>query len=102
MPITSNIKGVDSLKNIQHMNKTAIPKKVKSDFLELYMLEKEKKRLIVEKEKLMNRLEYINGRMTYIDSVYGRSAESIKRERYYDDVSGDDELCDIKTITLDY
>jgi len=102
MSITSNIKGVDSLKSIQQINKTAIPKKAKSDFLELYMLEKEKKRLMCEKSKLMHRLNYINSRICYIDGMYDKSAETMKSQSYENRESNDDELCEIKTITFDY
>ena len=42
MPISSAIKGLQSIKSMQNVVKSGIPNKEESDFIKLYMYEKER------------------------------------------------------------
>jgi len=75
-----------------------------NDFLRLYMLEMERTRLISEKNKLIQRLEAIDGRLGAIREVYAESLEgfeafrSYNGNRYVDDVT----VPGFKTMPFDY
>ncbi|MEI7524198.1 MAG: hypothetical protein WCJ95_07715 [Mariniphaga sp.] len=66
MPISSAIKGLQSIKSMQNVNKSGIPNKEDSDFIKLYMFEKERNRLKSEEIRIMLRLEFVQGRLKEI------------------------------------
>ena len=66
MPISSAIKGLQSIKSMQNVNKSGIPNKEDSDFIKLYMFEKERNRLKSEEIRIMLRLEFLQGRLREI------------------------------------
>ncbi len=74
MPISSAIKGLQSIKSMQNVNKSGIPNKEDSDFIKLYMFEKERNRLKGEEIKILLRLEFIQGRLKEIQSCYDEKA----------------------------
>ncbi|MCX6220881.1 MAG: hypothetical protein NTZ69_07820 [Bacteroidia bacterium] len=66
MPITSAIKGLQSIRSMQNVSKSGIPNKEESDFIKLYMFEKERTRLKSEEIRILLRLEFIQGRLREI------------------------------------
>lgn len=61
------IKGVHLLKTMQSAKKRSLPKVQVSTYLELYVLTKEKERLLKEDERLCIRTDAIKKRMEEID-----------------------------------
>jgi hypothetical protein len=68
MPISSAIKGLQSIKSMQNVVKSGIPNKEESDFIKLYMYEKERTRLNSEKIRMLQRLEIIQDRLNEIQA----------------------------------
>ena len=57
MPVINPKKGVNHIKTLHTVTKSAGKKNDTADFLELYMLEKEKQRLMIEEVKILHRLD---------------------------------------------
>ncbi len=74
MPISSAIKGLQSIKSMQSVVKSGIPNKEDSDFIKLYMFEKERTRLKSEETRILMRLEIIQGRLKEIQDYYDEKA----------------------------
>lgn len=74
MPISSGIKGLQSIKSMQNVVKSGIPNKEDSDFIKLYMLEKERTRLKSEETRILLRLEIIQTRLKEIQIYYDEKA----------------------------
>jgi hypothetical protein len=74
MPISSAIKGLQSIKSMQNVVRSGIPNKEDSDFIKLYMFEKERTRLKSEEIRIMLRLEFIQGRLKEIQDYYDEKA----------------------------
>ena len=55
MPISTAIKGLQSIKSMQNVVKSGIPNKEDSDFIKLYMFEKERSRLKSEEINILQR-----------------------------------------------
>ncbi|ABB23571.1 hypothetical protein [Pelodictyon luteolum] len=100
----SMLKGINDIKTVHTIKKAAARQKGSNDFLRLYMLEMERTRLISEKNKLIQRLEVIDGRLSAIQEVYAESLEgfeafrSYNGNRYVDDVT----VPGFKTMPFDY
>jgi hypothetical protein len=104
MPISTAIKGLQSIKSMQSVVKSGIPNKEDSDFIKLYMLEKERTRLKSEEIRIIQRLEIIQGRLKEIQVYYDEkagemhlpaSAEKSKKPQKEDQN-------DWKTMSIDY
>ena len=67
MPISSAIKGLQSIKSMQHVNKSGIPNKEDSDYIKMYIFEKERSRLQGEEIRIHQRLEIIHKRLKEIN-----------------------------------
>ncbi len=74
MPISSAIKGLQSIKSMQNVNKSGIPNKEDSDFIKLYMFEKERNRLKSEEIRILLRLEFVQGRLKEIQQYNDEKA----------------------------
>ncbi|MEI6576736.1 MAG: hypothetical protein WCO63_11210 [Bacteroidota bacterium] len=74
MPISSAIKGLQSIKSMQNVVKSGIPNKEESDFIKLYMYEKERTRLKSEEIRILLRLEIIQGRLKEIQDYNDEKA----------------------------
>jgi predicted nuclease with TOPRIM domain len=74
MPISSGLKGLQSIKSMQNVAKSGIPNKEDSEFIKLYMMEKERTRLKSEETKLLQRLEIIQIRLKEIQIYYDEKA----------------------------
>jgi hypothetical protein len=68
MPISSAIKGLQSIKSMQNVNKSGIPNKEESDFIKMYLFEKERTRLKSEEIRILQRLEIIQNRLDEIQA----------------------------------
>lgn len=103
MPISSAIKGLQSIKSMQNIAKSAIPDKEESDFIKMYLFEKERARLNTEKIRILQRLEIIQNRLNdilaYTDEKAGQmhTSEQSGRKNTTEDVRPD-----FKTISIDY
>jgi hypothetical protein len=68
MPISNAIKGLQSIKSMQNVTKSGIPDKEESDFIKLYLFEKERTRLKNEEVRILMRLEIVQNRLKEIQS----------------------------------
>ena len=104
MPISSAIKGLQSIKSMQSVVKSGIPNKEDSDFIKLYMLEKERSRLKSEETRILMRLEIIQGRMKEIQNYYDEKAgemhtPEVKKPDQQNKKNGNP---DFKTMSINY
>ena len=104
MPISSAIKGLQSIKSMQSVVKSGIPNKEDSDFIKLYMLEKERTRLKSDEIKILQRLEIIQNRLKEIQLYYEEKAgemhipvEGEKKKEVAKEVTRE-----WKTMSIDY
>jgi len=104
MPISSAIKGLQSIKSMQNVAKSGIPNKEDSDFIKLYMFEKERTRLKSEEIRILLRLEFIQNRMKEIQKYYDEKADQmhIPSEPESNQSIPDEVKSDFKTISIDY
>ncbi len=89
---------------MQSVVKSGIPNKEDSDFIKLYMLEKERTRLKTEEIRILQRLEIIQGRLKEIAEYYDEKAGEmhipVKEEK--SKKSKTEEKNDWKTMSIDY
>ena len=89
---------------MQSVVKSGIPNKEDSDFIKLYMLEKERTRLKSEEIKMLQRLEIIQGRLKEIQAYYDEKAGEMhvpeKEEKSKKSGKGDKK--EWKTMSIDY
>lgn len=104
MPISSAIKGLQSIKSMQNVVKSGIPDKEESDFIKLYLFEKERTRLKNEEIRISLRLEIIRNRLREIQTYYDEKAgqmnvpESVEKKKKH----GKGDKNDWKTMSIDY
>ena len=104
MPISSAIKGIQSIKSMQNVVKSAVSNKEESDFLKMYMLEKERTRLRSEEISISLRLNTIQTRLKEIQEFYNEQSIMLQN-RDMDkghETTSDDEKTDFKTISINY
>jgi len=77
MPISSAIKGLQSIKSMQNVAKSGIPNKEESEFIKLFMYEKERTRLKTEEINILQRLEIIQTRLREIQRFNEEKAEQM-------------------------
>ena len=70
MPIKTTKRGVNHIKTLHTVTKASAKKNDTADFLELYMLEKEKQRLMSEESKILFRLDYVQNRLRIIQNIW--------------------------------
>jgi len=73
-------KGVSHIKTLHTVTKSAVKQRDTADFLELYMLEKEKQRLMTEEIKLLSRLDYVQNRLRLILNTYEHSSHLLHNQ----------------------
>lgn len=104
MPISSAIKGLQSIKSMQNVVKSGIPNKEESDFIKLYMLEKERTRLKSEKIRILLRLEFVQGRLKEIQDYNDEKAKEMHSVEVQE--PGEKKTAgvksDFKTMSIDY
>jgi len=99
MPISSAIKGLQSIKSMQNVNKSGIPNKEDSEFIILYMYEKERNRLKGEEIRILLRLEFIQNRLQEIQNFYNNKAEQMQNKEEENSTPVKSEW---KTMSIDY
>jgi hypothetical protein len=104
MPISSSIKGLQSIKSMQTVVKSGIPNKEDSDFIKLYMLEKERNRLKSEEIRILQRLEIIQARLMEIQVYYDEKAGEmhVPEPAEKSKKSRKDDKKEWKTMSIDY
>jgi hypothetical protein len=104
MPISSAIKGLQSIKSMQNVVKSGIPNKEDSDFIKLYMFEKERTRLKSEEIRILLRLEFIQNRLkeiqNYNEEKAGEMHIPVQQEPNQKKTKG--VKSDFKTMSIDY
>ena len=104
MPISSAIKGLQSIRSMQNVVKSGIPNKEESDFIKLYLFEKERTRLKSEEIRILQRLEIIRNRLgeiqSYNDEKAGEMIPPAPAEK--EKKSKKDESKEWKTMSIDY
>ena len=104
MPISSAIKGLQSIKSMQNVVKSGILNKEESDFIKLYLFEKERSRLKSEEIRILLRLGIIQNRLKEIQEYNDEKAgqmiptEPTKKSKK----SEKDEKKEFKTMSIDY
>ncbi len=99
MPITSTIKGLQNIKSMQTVVKSGIPNKEDSEFIKLYIFEKERTRLKSEEIRLLLRLEIIRDRLQEIQQFYDKKAVDMQN------IGGEEpvkEKSDWKMMSMEY
>jgi len=104
MPISSAIKGLQSIKSMQNVNKSGIPNKEDSEFIKLYMFEKERNRLRAEEIRIALRLEFIQNRLKEIQSCYDEKAGQmhVSDRKKPKQENLDETKTAFKTMSIDY
>jgi hypothetical protein len=104
MPISSAIKGLQSIKSMQNVVKSGIPNKEESDFIKLYMFEKERTRLKSEEIRILLRLEFIQGRLREIQKYNEEKAGQmhIPEQKEHNKKKTEEPKSDFKTMSINY
>ncbi|MFZ4463630.1 MAG: hypothetical protein ACOYN5_07270 [Bacteroidales bacterium] len=104
MPISSAIKGLQSIKSMQNVVKSGIPNKEDSDFIKLYMFEKERTRLKSEEIRITQRLEIIQDRLKEIQEYYDVKAGQIQTPQSNEssEIKPEGIKSGFKTMSIDY
>lgn len=99
--MSNNIKGLQCSKSMQNVAKSGIPNKEESDFIKLYMYEKERTRLNTEKIKILLRLEVIEDRLTEIQAYNNEKAKHMHIPQQPES-SQNTSKTEFKTMSIDY
>lgn len=99
MPISSAIKGLQSIKSMQNVSKSGIPNKEESEFIKLYMYEKERTRLKTEEIRILQRLEIIQTRLNEIQKYNEEKAVQMQSSESQETSQLKTEW---KTMSIDY
>ena len=103
MPISSAIKGLQSIKSMQNVTKSGVPLKEESDFIKLYLFEKERTRLKNEEIRLLLRLEIVQKRLKEIQAFSDEKARLMNVEPATKGKKpGKGENKEFKTMSIDY
>jgi len=104
MPISSAIKGLQSIRSMQNVAKSGIPNKEESDFIKLYMFEKERTRLRSEETRILLRLQIIQERLNEIQKYNDEKAVEmhIPGPLEPNQKKTKKEKSDFKTMSIDY
>lgn len=89
---------------MQSVIKSAISNKEESDFLKMYMLEKERTRLRSEEISISLRLNTIQTRLKEIQEFYNEKSILLQNRDMAESrkTTSDDEKTDFKTISINY
>jgi hypothetical protein len=101
MPLSNSIKGLQNIKSMHSISKSGIPNKEDSDFLKLYVLEKEKGRLLNEETRVRVRLDVIQKRLDEIQEI---SNENIDLKQFLEKAEKTDKSNkeNWQTMSIDY
>jgi hypothetical protein len=99
MPISSAIKGLQSIKSMQNVAKSGIPNKENSVFIKLFMYEKERTRLKTEEINILQRLEIIQTRLNEIQKY---NEEKVAHMHNPEPQESNQEKSGWKTMSMEY
>ena len=99
MPISSAIKGLQSIKSMQNVAKSGIPNKENSEFIKLFMYEKERTRLKTEEINILQRLEIIQTRLNEMQKYNEEKAAHMQNPEGKEKTEVKTEW---KTMSMDY
>jgi len=104
MPISSAIKGLQSIKSMKDVVKSSILNKDESDFIKLYLFEKERIRLKSEKTRILQRLDIIQNRLKEIQAYNDEKAGqmNVSESREPNQKKAEEAKSDFKTMSIDY
>jgi hypothetical protein len=104
MPTSSVVKGIGSIKTMYNTKKSAISNNKGSDFLKMYMLEKERTRLLSEEILISRRLNIIQIRLNEIQEFYNEQSILLQNPDMTEScqTSKDEEKTNFKTMSIDY
>ncbi|NQU67395.1 MAG: hypothetical protein HQ510_05575 [Candidatus Marinimicrobia bacterium] len=104
MPISSAIKGLQSIKSMKNAAKSGIPNKEDSEFINLYLFEKERSRLQSEEIRILQRLEIIQNRLKEIQVFTNEKAKQIciPETKKSNKKNQEEVKSDFKTMSIDY
>ncbi|NTU53489.1 MAG: hypothetical protein HGA97_07295 [Chlorobiaceae bacterium] len=101
MPILNQKKGVSHIKTLHTVKKKSGKNGNNTNFLDLYMLEKEKSRLMCEETNILNRLDYIQDRIKTINNIYEKSSHLLQIENN-NSINDENDSPEITTIQIGY
>lgn len=102
MPISSAIKGLQNIKSMRSVVKSGIPNNEESNFIKMYVFEKEKNRLETEEINIEQRLKVIQNRMKEIQVYINEEANKIgSNEKQKANKKGKGKS-DFETMSIDY
>jgi len=98
------IKGIQSIKSMQHINTSSIRNKEESEYIKLFLFEKERNRLKSQETSILLRLKVIQSRLKEIHDYKEKQAEIMasseqKGKRKNSKKDGKNEW---KTMSIDY
>ena len=106
MPNIPRVKGLQSIKSMQNVSKSSASNKEDSDFIKLYLFEKERSRLKSEEIRVLLRLEIIQNRLKEIQSYTNEQIENLsvrdQDEKKKKKSKKDEDKEDWKTMSIDY
>ncbi len=104
MPISSVIKGLQSIKSMQNVAKSGVPMKEESDFIKLYLFEKERTRLKNEEIRILLRLGIVQNRLKEIQEYNDEKARlmNVSVTATKGKKQGKGESKEFKTMSIDY
>ena len=106
MPNSSAINGLQSIKSMQNVAKSSASNKEESDFIKLYLFDKERSRLKSEETRILLRLEIIQNRLKEIESYTNEQIENLsvahQDEKKKKKSKKDKDKEDWKTMSIDY
>lgn len=105
MKDVNSVKGVHNTRTMSSARRRSIPQTQSSSYLELYMLEKEKERLLLERNKMSVNMGTINNRLEEIEiesqrlaKIKGLDCDFLKNEL----IKAKDENIVWKSVSLNY
>ncbi len=111
-----NLRGLHSVRTMQSSKKRSIPRIQSSAYLDLFMLQKEKDRLLKENERLLMKIEQTNKRLEEIDgeinilqeieittqAKQAKTDKGLKKHSFTQNTQKQDEKKEWKEMSLDY
>jgi len=102
--MSNAIKGLQSIKSMQHIKTSSIRNKEESEYIKLFLFEKEKNRLKSQEASLLIRLETIQYRVKEIDDYKAEQAEIMASSEHEEKLknSKKDGENEWETMSIDY
>ncbi|MEI7706751.1 MAG: hypothetical protein WCI90_00665 [Chlorobium sp.] len=103
MRIYNAKKGVNNIKTLQTVTSLSSKEQGTADFLNLYMLEKEKQRLMSEEIKILRRLDFVHNRLKIIQNIYEHNSHLLQNKNYQQNQYDEDNVrTGFTTMQIEY